>query len=244
MERGNKGGEVEKFFYSKMKNSTSSISHPWCVPLEEAKQIQRRLSRQVVLQDDFKKIEKVLGVGVVFSKKEDEVLVGCVSFLFPELEIQKIAFQKERVCFPYTSGFFAFSAGPATLSALKKIERTDLIMFPGRGIAHPRRLGLASHMGVLLGLPTIACSKTPLWRGYPEPSSEKGAYIFVEGEDKKPIGVVVRTREGKKPIFVTPGHKISIQTAVKVVLQCSPRYRIPEPLRQAHVLAKKMAEGR
>jgi deoxyribonuclease V len=116
-------------------------------------------------------------------------------------------------------------------------------MFPGRGVVHPRGLGLASHLGIWLGLPTIACSKTPLWRDYPEPSLEKGANVSVESEEGKIIGAAVRTREGKKPVFVTPGHKISVQTAVRIVLQSSSRYRIPEPLRQAHILAKKRAES-
>ena len=227
-----------------MYNSKSSISHPWRVSLDEAKQIQQKLSGQVILKDDFEKIEKVVGVGVVFSKGQDEVFVGCVSFSFPELEIQKTAFHRQKVSFPYTPGFFAFSAGSAILSAIKKMERPDLIMFPGRGIAHPRGLGLASHLGVLLKLPTIACSKTPLWKDYPEPSSKKGSHVFVKKEKGEPIGAVVRTREGTKPIFVTLGHKISIQTAVRVVPQCSPRYRMPEPLRQAHILARKMVETR
>ena len=226
-----------------MYNSKSCISHPWRVSLEEAKQIQQKLSGQVILKDDFTKLEKVLGVGVVFSKGQDEVFAGCVSFSFPELEIQKTAFHRQKVSFPYTPGFFAFSAGSAILSAIKKMERPDLIMFPGRGIAHPRGLGLASHLGVLLKLPTIACSKTPLWKDCPEPSSKKGAHVFIQGDNKKLIGAVVRTREGTKPIFVTLGHKISIQTAVKIVSECSPKYRIPEPLRQAHMFATKMRES-
>jgi deoxyribonuclease V len=220
-----------------------SISHPWSVSFEEARQIQQRLSEKVVLKDDFDKIEKILGVGVVFSGSQDEVFVGCVSFMFPELEMVNAISQKLKVGFPYTPGFFAFSAGPVILSAVKKMERPDLIIFPGRGIAHPRKLGLASHLGVWLDIPTIACSKTPLWREYPEPSSKKGAHVFMEGEKGELIGAVVRTKENVKPIFVTPGHRISIQTAVKIVLECSPRYRIPEPLRQAQILAKKMADN-
>ena len=237
-------GALYLHFSLKMYNSKSSISHPWRVSIDEAKQIQQRLSARVILNDDFKKVEKILGVGVVFSKSQDEVFVECVSFQFPELGIQRTAFHRQKISFPYTPSFFAFSAGPAILSAIKKIERPDLIIFPGRGIAHPRGLGLASHLGVLLKLPTIACSKTPLWKDCPEPSLKKGAHLFIKGENGKLIGAVVRTKEGTKPIFVTPGHKISIQTAVRVVLQCSPRYRIPEPLRQAHILARKMVETR
>ncbi|MGB7061358.1 MAG: endonuclease V [Candidatus Zixiibacteriota bacterium] len=227
-----------------MNNSMSTVSHSWRVSVDEAKQIQQRLSERVSVQDDFGKIERIAGVGIVFSKKQDEVLVGCVSLSFPELEIRKTAFRKQKVSFPYVPGLFAFSAGPAILSALKKIEKPDVILFPGRGLAHPRGLGLASHLGVLLDLPTIACSKTPLWRDYPEPSSERGSYLFIERKDKRLAGAVVRTRDSRKPIFVTQGHKVSIQTAVKIVLQCSPKYRVPEPLRQAHILAKKRAEDK
>ncbi len=216
------------------------MDHPWDVSIEEAKRIQKRLSELVILEDGFEKIEDILGVGVIFSKKQDQILVGCISFSYPELKIQRSAFHREKTDFSYAPGFFAFGAGPAILSAIGKLKRHDLIMFPGRGVAHPRGLGLASHLGVLLDLPTIACSKTPLWKDHPEPSSEKGAHIFVEGKDKNLIGAVVRTQEGTKPIFVTPGHKISTRTAVTVVLECSPRYRIPEPLREAHALAKKM----
>jgi deoxyribonuclease V len=213
--------------------------HPWKVSQREAKRIQEELSFLVITEDDFEKIATVLGVGVVFSAKQDEALVGCVSFSFPELKIQKTAFHRQKINFPYTPGFFAFSAGPAIVSAVKEMERPDLLMLPGRGIAHPRGLGLASHLGVLLDLPTVACSKTPLWRNLPEPSANKGAHLFVKGEDKSSIGAVVRTREGKKPVYVTPGHKISVKTAVKIALQCSPTYRIPEPLRQAHTLANR-----
>lgn len=226
-----------------MNHSPSTVSHPWRVSLDEAKQIQQKLSRQVIPEDDFDKIERVLGVGVIFSKDQEAVFVGCASLSFPDLAIQKTAFHNERLSFPYIPGFFAFSAGPAILSALKRIERPDLIMFPGRGIVHPRGLGLASHLGLLLDIPTIACSKKPLWRDYPKLSHDKEAHVLVKGEDGRLVGAVIRTRQGKNPVFVSPGHKISVQTAVKIVRQCSPRYRIPEPLRQAHILAKRTAEG-
>lgn len=225
-----------------MSNLSSYLSHPWSVSLEEAKQIQHRLSEKVILQDDFEKLEEILGVGVVFSKNHDEVFVGCVNLSFRKLEILNTTSHRQKVDFPYTSGFFAFGAGPAILSAIKQMRKPDLIIFPGRGIAHPRRLGLASHLGVLLDLPTIACSKTPLWRDYPELSSKKGVHVFIEKENGETIGAVVRTREGVNPIFVSSGHRISIQSAVRIVLEYSPKYRIPEPLRQAQILAKKMAE--
>jgi deoxyribonuclease V len=203
--------------------------------LEEAKIIQESLSTKVILQDDFEKLRKISGVGIVFSKRGDEIFAACVIFSFPEMKILHAGFNRRKVRFPYTPGFFAFSAGPVIISILEKMPKPDLIIFPGRGIAHPRELGLASHLGVLLDIPTIACSKTPLWRDYPKLSPRKGEFVIIKGEDQTPIGAVVTTRAGIKPIFVTPGHKISIKSAVKIVLECSPKFRIPEPLRQAHI---------
>jgi deoxyribonuclease V len=226
-----------------MNHRKSAIIHPWRVSFNEAKEIQNRLSRQVTLKSDLGRIETVLGVGVVYSADQREVFAGCVSLSFPELEIQQEVSSKRRLVFPYVPGFFAFSAGPAILAALEKMERPDLIMFPGRGIAHPRGLGLASHLGVVLDLPTIALSKTPLWRDQPEPASGKGAYTLVKAGDKKLVGAAVRTKEGTKPVFISPGHRISIRTAIKIVVDCCPRYRIPEPLRSAHALAKNEASG-
>lgn len=222
-----------------MPDPNSTITHPWSVSIEEARQIQKCLSEKVILKDGFRKLRNISGVGIVYSERGDEIFVACVSFSFPELKTLQTAFEKQKVRFPYTPSFFAFSAGPAIFSTLKKIERPDLIIFPGRGIAHPRGLGLASHLGVLLDLPTIACSKTSLWRDYPNLSPRKGEYVIMEDKNKAPVGAVVRTRERIKPIFVSPGHKISVHSAVKIVLECSPKFRIPEPLRQAHIQAER-----
>ena len=213
--------------------------YSWDVSIEEAKKIQEELSRSVISKDEFKRIEKILGVGVIFSKDKDKISVACVNFSFPQLEILDQIAEKRNCDFPYAPGLFAFSVGPAILSALNKIERPNLIIFPGRGIDHPRKLGLASHLGVLLDLPTIACSKRLLWKDHPDPSEEKGAYVFVKDKTGKLIGSVIRTKKKVKPIYVTIGHKISVQTAIRIILECSIGYRIPEPLRQAQILAKK-----
>lgn len=213
--------------------------HSWNVSIEEAKKIQEELSRFVITKDEFKRIERISGVGVTFSKDEDKISVACANFSFPQLKILDQLVEKGNYDFPYTPGLFAFSVGPVILSLLNRIEKPDLIIFPGRGIDHPRKLGLASHLGVLLDLPTIACSKKPLWKNHPEPSLKKGEHEFVQEKNGTPIGAVVRTRHKVKPIYVTIGHKISIQTAIKIILECSTNYRIPEPLRQAHILAKK-----
>ncbi len=214
-------------------------SHPWEVSIEEVKRIQEELSHFVISKDEFEEIEKISAVGVIFSKDEDEILVACVNLSFPQLQIIDQIVEKGNYDFPYTPGLFAFSVGPVILSVLDKIEKPDLIIFPGRGIDHPRKLGLASHLGVLLDLPTVACSKRALWKNHPDPPIKKGASVFMEDKNGKLIGAVVRTKDKVKPIYVTVGHKISIQTAVKIILECSVDYRIPEPLRYAHNLAKK-----
>lgn len=221
----------------------SPNSHPWSVSLEEAKRIQENLSTKVILQDDFEKLQTITGVGMVFSKSGEEIFVACVTLSFPEMKTLNTGFGRGDVRFPYTSGYFAFSAGTTIISAFEKMPKPDLIMFPGRGIAHPRKLGLASHLGVLLDLPTIACSKTPLWRDYPELSTRKGEFVVKVNENQTPIGAIVRTKAGVKPIFVTPGHKISIQSAVRIVLECCHKFRIPEPLRQARILAERVRDG-
>ena len=214
-------------------------SHPWEVSIKEAKKIQEELSCFVITKDEFEKIEKITGVGVIFSKDEDKISVASACFSFPQLQILDQIVERRNCDFPYTPGLFAFSVGPTVLSILSKIEKPDLVIFPGRGIDHPRKLGLASHLGVLLDIPTIACSKRALWKNYPDPSMEKGASAFMEDKNGKLTGAVVRTKDKVKPIYVTVGHKISIQTAIKIILEYSIDYRIPEPLRYAHVLAKK-----
>jgi deoxyribonuclease V len=212
--------------------------HRWDISIEEAKKIQEELSHFVISEDDFVRIEKISGVGVAFSKGQDRISVACVNFSFSQLQLLDQIVQRRQYDFPYRPGLFAFSLGPAVLSALKKIERPDLIIFPGRGIDHPRKLGLASHLGVLLDVPTIACSKRPLWRNHPDPPEEKGTHVFVQDTHGGLIGAVVRTKGSVKPVYVTIGHKISIQTAVKITLECSKNYRIPEPLRYAHIMAR------
>jgi deoxyribonuclease V len=224
-----------------MSNSRSSIAHAWNVPAEQARQIQQELCKRVILDDGFAKIDRIAGVAVLFSRDQKEVFAGCVLLSFPGREVLAESSARRKVVFPYTPGFFAFTAGPVILAALEKIEKADLIIFPGRGVAHPRGLGLASHLGVLLDVPTVAVSKTPLWKDRPEPASRKGAFTLVKGEEEEYIGAVVRTRENIRPIFVTPGHRISAQTAVRIVLDCCPKYRLPGPLRLAHTPAKKTA---
>ena len=211
-------------------------SHPWDVSLKEAEKIQEELSGFVIKEDRFDKIRVIGGVGICFGSSS--LAVSLAKFTYPGLEKLDSVSEIHPLSFPYMPGFFAFSCGPAILSLLKKIGLPDLIIFPGRGIAHPRSMGLASHLGIRLNLPTIACSKRALTQNYKEPKKNKGSYEYIlEGKEK--VGIILRSKDNTQPIFVSPGHKISINSSLKIILQCCTKYRLPEPLRQAQILARK-----
>ncbi|MGB2696575.1 MAG: endonuclease V [Candidatus Zixiibacteriota bacterium] len=214
--------------------------HTWDVDFEEAISIQKELSIYVKLKDDFGIIKRIAGMGIAFSLSKDEIVVTSIEFSYPDLEIEKEGFEKTKISFPYISGLFAFSAGPSILSIFERIGLPDLVVFPGRGIAHPRGIGLATHMGILLDIPTIACSRTPLWSDYQEPETKKGSYTFYS-EGHKKIGATLRSKGNTRPIFITPGHKISLESSIGIILKCCTKYRLPEPIRRAHILAKRYA---
>ena len=211
-------------------------SHPWNVSLEEAQRIQEKLARYVITEDRFQKIGVVAGVGINFGPSS--LAVSIVRFTFPDLEKLDFVSGKFPLSFPYTPNFFAFSCGPAILSILEKVDLPDLLIFPGRGIVHPRKVGLATRLGILLDIPAIACSKRFLSRDYSEPEKRKGSYEYIfEGKEK--VGIVLRSRNNTKPIFISPGNKISVDSSSKIILHCCTKYRLPEPLRQAQILARK-----
>ncbi len=214
--------------------------HAWDVDFQEAVRIQSELSHYVKVKDDFRKIEKIAGIGIAFSLGRNEIVVSSIEFSYPDLELLTENYEKSNLTFPYLSGLFAFSAGPSILSIFERSGIPDLVIFPGRGIAHPRRIGLATHIGILLDIPTIACSRTPLWNDYEEPETKKDSYTFyTEGKEK--IGCVLRSKHNTKPIFITPGHKISLESSIGIILKCCTKYRLPEPIRRAHTLAKRYA---
>jgi len=214
--------------------------HPWNVDFDEAVRIQNELSAYARLEDDFEKIEKIAGFGIAFSLVQNRMVVSSIEFSYPDLEVVNKSFEKSNISFPYVSGLFAFSAGPSILSIFERRGLPALAVFPGRGMAHTRGIGLATHMGILVDIPTIACSRTPLWSDYQEPETKKGSYTFYF-ERKKKIGAVIRSKDNTKPIFVTPGHKVSVKSSAEFILRCCTKHRLPEPIRRAHILAKRHA---
>jgi deoxyribonuclease V len=182
-----------------------------------------------------KRVDVVGGVDV--SVKDGQARAAVVLLSFPELEPLEGATAERPTLFPYVPGLLAFREGPVVLEALEKLkERPDVVIFDAQGVAHPRRMGLATHLGVLLDMPSVGCAKSRLCGEYSEPDTKKGSWTPLRDGDEV-IGGVVRTRENVRPVFVSIGNLVDLQTAVKLILDCSPVYRLPETTRWAHRVA-------
>jgi deoxyribonuclease V len=156
---------------------------------------------------------------------------------YPDLAPFRAVVSKVPVSFPYVPGLLAFREGPVVLAALEQLmDRPDVLMFDAQGLAHPRRMGLAAHLGILLDIPAVGCAKSRLCGEHVSPGEGKGAWAALKDGDEV-IGAVVRTRSRVRPVYVSIGHRVDLETAVSLVLSCAPRYRLPEPIRWAHRVA-------
>ena len=216
--------------------------HPWNVSPREAAAIQRRLRERLRLDDgpSVDDLRLVAGADCSYRRLEGATMaVAAVSLLrFPELAVVETAVARTPVTFPYVPGLLAFREAPALLAAFRQLERVpDVVLFDGQGYAHPRRLGLASHLGVLLDLPTIGCAKSRLVGRAEEPGDARGAFapLLDRGEV---VGAAVRTKVGHAPLIVSPGYRIGVERAVAIVLACCRESPLPEPTRLADALVK------
>ncbi len=168
------------------------------------------------------------------------MIAGVIIFKFPNLKIIERQSFISPVNFPYIPGLLTFREGPSILAAFKKIKNEpDIILFDGQGIAHPRRMGIASHLGLFLNKPTIGCAKSRLSGKYTSVGEEKGDYALLK-ESEEVLGVVLRTRKKVKPIFVSPGYKIDLPNSIEIVLKCIVKYRLPLPVREAHIFVNQI----
>jgi deoxyribonuclease V len=214
---------------------------PEVITTAEARQLQEKLRKKVRITPCRTKPRFVAGVDAAFS--DDEVFAAACLYRFPEMEPVERASVVAKLLFPYVPGFLSFREGPTIIAAIKKLRtQPDVILVDGQGIAHPRGIGIASHVGVLLDIPTVGCAKTRLVGKFTEPARKKGSRSALLHEGKQ-VGAVVRTREGVHPLFVSPGHRCDIEGAVTLVLSCTRGYRIPEPLRCADTLSKRVKRG-
>jgi len=215
--------------------------HPWQISPEEARKIQEKLRDRVVLRSPFKSISQihsVAGCDVGYDDEERRAYGSIVLLTFPELKLveKRGVMKTSQRFFPYLPGLLTFREGPILIEALRKLKKIpDILIFDGQGIAHPVKFGLATHMGVLLGLPTIGCAKSVLYGHYEEPVNLKGAYTFLKDEKGELIGMALRTKKNVKPILVSQGYKIDLNQVLDITLACCKREKIPEPLRLAHL---------
>ena len=244
--------------------------HPWNVSYKKAVEIQKRLEKSIILTCATKNFTFIAGADVSYlpertiqsgtrqkgfvepacrhssagTKKSEMFYASIVVFELKTMEMVEAVTASGKVDFPYIPGLLSFRESPILLKAFAKIKSNpDVIILDAQGIAHPRGIGLASHIGLLLDKPSIGCAKTRLIGDYHEMGGEVGCYSHLTVQDKV-VGAVLRTRKNVKPVFVSPGHKIDLNTSIDLVLKSCCGYRLPEPIRQAHNLVKKTATGK
>ena len=211
--------------------------HSWKISYDKARQVQTELRPLVKLSGDIADVETVAGVDVGFESKNTVARAAVAILSYPDLEIIDSKIARRKVHFPYVPGYLSFREIPAILAALSRVERLpDLILCDGQGYAHPRRFGLACHLGLITDVPTIGVAKTRLLGEHDPVPNRKGAWKpLLDGAET--IGAALRTRLGTKVVYVSIGHKVCLSTAVKLVLSCCTKYRLPETTRAAHNLA-------
>lgn len=211
------------------------LSHSWDLSPKEAFELQSDLAEKVERQLCMGPVHHVAGVDV--SVRDDVARAAVVVLDLEGLTPVDYAVATRPATFPYVPGLLAFREGPVVLDALEKVRTTpDLLIFDGQGLAHPRRLGIASHIGLVVDMPAIGCAKSRLCGQHDEPGEEPGDYVsLVEGGEI--IGAVLRTRRGVKPVFVSIGHRVDLATSIEYVLACCCGYRLPETTRWAHRVA-------
>jgi deoxyribonuclease V len=209
----------------------------WNVSPAEGIAIQNKLRETVERRWDRRAVNLVAGADVHFPRR-DRLRAAIVVCTHPGLEVVESAALEMPCAFPYIPGLLSFREIPGLLAAWRRLrQKPDVLLCDGQGIAHPRGLGLASHLGIVIGVPTIGCAKSHLFGEYAPPGERKGDRSPIKDRRGRAIGAVLRSRDSTRPLFVSVGHLIDLRTAVRIVLSCTPRYRIPEPLRAAHRLA-------
>jgi deoxyribonuclease V len=207
--------------------------------LRQAERLQEKLAARLVLEWRGGPIRRVAGADFGYDRAERKIAAAIVVMDLPRFEIVEVATAVRPVERAYLPGFLFLREGPAFVAAHRRLRHEpDVTLIDGNGIAHPRHLGLASHVGVLLDLATVGCAKTAFYP-YRMPAGRRGSYTPYRDDTGRRVGFVLRTQDGVRPVFVSPGNLITLAAARKIVLDCS-RFRIPEPLREAHRLSREL----
>src|SRR5690554_6362775 len=228
--------------------------HDWNLEPTKAIALQKRLATHIECEDRLGAVRHIAGVDIGFEQGGEVTRAAVVVLTWPDdllagyeggslagLEVVEQVVHREPTRMPYIPGLLSFREIPAALAAFDKLTvRPELVMVDGQGIAHPRRLGVASHLGLWLDLPTIGVAKSRLCGRHGEPGPERGDWTpLIDGPDDELIGAVLRSRVGVKPLFVSPGHRVSLPTALAWVVACLGRTRLPEPTKLADRLASR-----
>jgi len=212
--------------------------HPWNLDIQQARAVQERLRRRVILRPlHLARVEYVAGSDVAVSRELDLLVAAVVVMSFPSLEVVETRTVALRPPFPYVPGYLSFRELPVLSRCFERVRTpVDAVLCDGQGIAHPRRLGLAAHAGLSLGIPALGCAKSRLVGEHGEVGETRGDYtrLMLDGQQ---VGSVLRTRDRVKPLFVSPGHLIDHPGSRRLALACLTRYRLPEPVRLAHIAA-------
>jgi len=211
--------------------------HSWQVSIAQALEIQQSLAAQVSKRSEVTTPRFIAGVDISAGKREGIATAAMVVLNYPELRLVEMEIAQGKLDFPYIPGLLSFRESPLTLAACQKLTTApDLVLVDGQGIAHPRRLGLASHLGLFLNTPTIGCAKSRLCGNHEAPRIEPGSYAEIVDRGEI-VGAALRTKLGVKPVYVSIGHKVDLNTAIYWVMNCCRGYRLPEPTRLAHLAA-------
>jgi deoxyribonuclease V len=214
--------------------------HEWNLSPEDAIALQHDLAKSIIREDQLGEVRHVAGVDMAINENNGMARAAVVLLNYPALQIVEQHIYEEPVRMPYVPGLLSFREAPCVLGAFSRLRQLpDLVLVDGVGIAHPRRIGIASHLGLWLDLPTIGCAKSILIGSYDKNalSEEAGSWVPLLYR-KEIIGAAVRTRTRINPMFISLGHRISLETSIRYVLACSRGYRLPEPTRQADKLSK------
>ena len=214
--------------------------HDWNLSYSQARDVQMSLAGKVQFRPLKGSPKVVAGIDCALSKDAQRILAAVVVLRLPDFELVETASAVRKVTFPYIPGLLSFREAPVCIAAVEKLtSRPDVFIIDGQGIAHPRRLGLAAHLGLFFDEPTVGCAKSRLTGDFEEPRLEKGAHTLLTAQSET-IGAVVRTRSGVKPVFVSVGNKCMLDDAIRIVLDCTVKYRLPEPTRLAHQTVGKL----
>jgi deoxyribonuclease V len=214
------------------------LLHSWKVNVDEAIQIQENLRQRVISENNFTEVKTIGGADVAYSIEGDCLIGAMAVFSYPKLESLDSAMVYGKIHFPYIAGLLGFREGPILIKTFQDLKiKPDLMIYDGHGLAHPRGMGLASHMGLWFDLPSIGCAKTPLLNEVILPGPLKGSFEVIRREGKE-VGAILRTKDKVKPLFISTGHRIDLQTSIQFILTTCKGFRHPEPLRRAHQLTR------